>query len=137
MRSMRGRSLFWLILPLSLMGGCIQSHRVGYANPAPPTPTSDRPESMVYPGTVTSAERTPPGATVGDLEVAQEVSQLLKTDPHLAAASRNVMVIVKNGVVTLEGTTLAEHDRDEIVERIGLLPGVARVDDRLGLGDER
>jgi hypothetical protein len=122
--------------------GCIRSHRpaVVYYTPPPVVaapPTSDRPDVRVYPSgpvkTVTPPSTPPPGVEPGDVAVADAVSQLLKGEPSLASASRNIEATVDHGTVTLRGTVPTEHDRDEIVQRVGKLPGVSRVSDQLGV----
>jgi hypothetical protein len=37
--------------------------------------------------------------------------RVLKGDPHVADVSANVIVTIKNGIVTLHGKVPAEHDR--------------------------
>jgi len=127
------------------IAGCIRSHRpeTVYYTPAPamvvPAPTSDRPETYVYPEspgkTVTPPSAPPPNVTPGDVTVATAVSQLLKGDPTLASASRNVRAAVDHGVVTLRGSVPTEHQRYEIVNRISRLPGVTRVADALDVSN--
>lgn len=94
------------------------------------TPTSSRPEPRVYATTPTAP---PEGVAPEDLAVAASVRDLLKGAPNLSGPSEDVLVSVKHGVVTLRGNVPAEHDRDEIVERIARLPGVNGVDDKLGI----
>ncbi len=120
--------------------GCIQSHRhpvAVYEGPvAVPAATSERPDTRVYPGgpaIVTPPTSPPPGVLSSDVKVAQEVSQLLKGDTSLADASSNIQASVDHGVVTLRGTVPADHDRDEIVQRVSQLPGVLGVRDQLGV----
>ncbi len=123
---------FGLVLPALLLAGCIQSHRtpgiVYYTPTTTPPPVSDRPVVRVYP-----SPAAPEDAVSRNVDLAHSVSRLLKDDPLLASASQNVEATVDNGVVTLRGTVPSEHERDEMVGRIAALPGVARVDDRLGL----
>ena len=117
---------------LLFTGGCIESHRaepVVYYNP-PPAPTSDRPAARVYASPTTTP---PPNVAASDVALANSVSELLKGDPHLAAATATVLVKVRNGVVRLEGSVTSAHDRDELVERVSQLPGVRSVKDELSL----
>jgi hypothetical protein len=138
---MKSARLFWLIVPFTLTAGCVQSHRapaVVYYTPAPPPPTSDRPEARVYPGqTSTPGEpppsAPPPGVSDVDIAVARSISQLFRVDPGMAAMVSNVETTVDRGVVTLRGSVPNENVRDTIVQRIGKLPGVDRVDDQLGV----
>ncbi len=137
----------WVVVPLSLLTGCVQSHRRAVVYTPVPVlpPTSDRPEVRVYSAptppqapvvtTQPPAVAAPgaPAAAPGDVAVATAVSQLLKGDAHLASVSSNVEATVDNNVVTLRGTVPTEHDRDEIVQRVSGLPGVLRVNDQLGI----
>ncbi len=129
---MKGILRTGLVFPALLLAGCIQSHRspgIVYYTPAPPPPpVSDRPAVRVYP-----SPAEPENAVNPNVALAHSVSQALKGDPVMAAASGNVEATVDDGVVTLRGTVPTEHERDEIVDRISKLPGVTRVDDRLGL----
>lgn len=118
--------------------GCIQSHRappVVYYVPATTlTPTSESPNPRVY---VPSVPAIPPNVSATDLSTADEVAAVLNGEPSLAGPSQNVLVSVKDGVVTLRGTTPSESDRLLIVQRVSKLPGVAGVRDELGLSGER
>jgi len=142
---MKIRTFVLLALPLTLsITGCVRSHRAAYYTPAPAVvttpavvaPTSDRTVERVYPTAPTTVlvPSTPPPAVVSsDVTVANSVSQLLKGDRSLAEATRNVEAFVSDGVVTLRGSVPTDHHRDEIVERISRLPGVASVRDQLGV----
>ena len=133
-----------MLASLTLLGftGCIQSHRhpvAVYATPiAVPAATSNRPETRVYPeapspAVVVPPSSPPPGVLASDVTLADSVSQLLKGDSGLADASRNVRASIDHGVVTLRGTVVADHDRDEIVQRVSQLSGVRGVRDHLGV----
>ncbi len=125
-----------LALPFVLITGCVRSHRAAYytpdyytytpAPPPPPAPTSERPESRVYPN-------MPPGVSAQDLGLADSIRAQLKGDPVLRSSSRNVLVTVDQGVVTLRGSVPSEHQRYEIIDRIKTLPGVARIEDQLAV----
>jgi hypothetical protein len=126
----------WFFLFFIVLTGCVQSHRappVVYYVPTTPvlTPTSESSAPRVY------APGAPPDVSPGDLSTAEAVQHLLNDDTHLAGASANVLVTVRGGVVTLRGTTPSEHDRYEIVDRVAKIPGVVKVDDQLGISDER
>ena len=49
-------------------------------------------------------------------------------DSHVAA-------VVNNGVVTLRGGVKSKREHERIRDEIGRVPGVVRVDDKLGAGD--
>jgi osmotically-inducible protein OsmY len=68
-----------------------------------------------------------------DVAVADSVAQLFKSNTSLSDATRNVEATVDGGVVTLRGSVPSDHDRDELVMRVGRLPGVVRVHDQLGV----
>lgn len=137
------RTLGWIV-PAALCAGCIESHHPELVATPPPAvplaPTSDRPGTPSvyavpgYPGWPSPPPANPPpGVDNTDVQVAQEVGALLKDDPNLSGPSSNVVVTVNRGVVTLRGTVAAEHDRDEMVERIAKLPGVTGVNNKLGV----
>ncbi len=140
---MKAGKWLWAVVPLSLLTGCVQSHRreVVYTPEPVLPPTSSRPEVRVYstpttpqpPVVTTTPVPAAPDAAPGDVAVATGISQLLKGDTHLASVSSNVEATVDNHVVTLRGTVPTEHDRDEIVQRVSQLPGVLRVNDQLGI----
>lgn len=124
---------------LLLLGtGCVQTHRspplAYYASPpaaATLTPTSEGPVPRVY------APGSPPDVSADDLVAAQAVSDLLRGNTYLAGTAENILFTVKNGVVTLKGSTVSEHERFEIVNRVKSLPGVTRVDDHLSVTGTR
>ena len=142
---MRIAALFTGFVLPGLAGGCIQSHRAAPSAvyepiPAPVTPTSDRAEPRVNTpnqAPVLAQGVPPPSVRDSEVRLGQTVSNLLKANPRLAGASANVIATIENGVVTLHGTVPAQSDRDEIVERVSRLPGVAQVTDHLGIEGER
>jgi len=135
-----------LILGAACLVGCVRSHHAVYYTPTPgavvaapavvvPT-TSDQPVERVYPAappTVTLPSTPPPGVNAADVNLAASVSELMKGDRGLAAASQNVEASVDHGIVTLRGTVPTDHQRDELVERISRIPGVISVRDQLGV----
>jgi osmotically-inducible protein OsmY len=98
------------------------------------TPTSDRPDVRVY-STATGEESSPapPRVADPDIELGLAVSQLLKGDPYLNSVSSNVETRIIDGVVELRGSVPTASDRDRISNRISRVPGVARVDNDLGI----
>lgn len=127
---------------LVALSGCIQSHRhpvVVYATPAAvPARTSERPVDRVYTGppppvVLSPSTERPPAVANSDVTVAEAVGQLLTGDGSLAEASKNIRATVDRGVVTLRGTVPADHDRDEIVQRVSQIPGVVSVRDHLAV----
>ncbi len=130
------------VLPLAIVA-CVSSHHspdtVYYTPPSATVttlpPTSDSPAVRVYPGSPNEPPVTqPPGDVLGsDMAVADEIRDMLKDDPTLAAASDQVLIQVNGGVVSLRGTVPTEHDLDEIVGRISRIPGVRQVRNHLGI----
>ena len=126
----------WLTVPVLLAVGCSQNRpsSVSYS-PAlseSVSPTSDRPETRVYPAPPPAAAglaTVPPGASPRDWTLAQEISSLLMNDRTVGKAP--MAAIVKNGVVTLRGDVRNRSSRERLVDEISRLPGVQRVDDQL------
>jgi osmotically-inducible protein OsmY len=67
----------------------------------------------------------------GDLALAGAIRRSLVADERLGLRAKNVVVVVRDGVVTLRGDvgTLQEHHL--LVARVVSVPGVVRVDDRI------
>jgi hypothetical protein len=140
---MRIINLIGIVVPLGLVFGCAASHPtpvVYYPGPSTTlTPTSDRSAVRVYSTTTTPTAVTTgapgvieyPPVTDPDLALGESVSQALKGDPYLESVSDNVEAQVSGGVVTLTGTVPYEDDRQRVVNRISLLPGVLRVENKL------
>ncbi len=139
------KSVPFFVLLAFLAGGCVDSHRarVYYTPPpsvtpppvvstAPPVypPTSDRPETRSY---STTPSGPAPNVAPGDVAIAESVSQVLKGDSRMATASQEVLVKVRNGIVSLRGSVPSDQDRAEIVERVSLVPGVREVRNELGV----
>ena len=59
------------------------------------------------------------------------VRNLIAGDPYIKGAARNVDIEVIRGQAILRGTVLSDYDRQELAARIGQVPGVATVDNRL------
>ena len=150
---MKLNGILILIAPLAF-AGCVQSHRapVVYSTPpayapypeAPPavisvpeTSVSSRPEVRVYPPAATEATPEPllPAITYGpseaDLALAQSLRRILSADTSLASASRNMMMSIQNGRVTLTGTAPSENARRVVEQTVGSTAGVVSVEDRV------
>lgn len=139
------KNLVWLTVPLLLVVGCSENHRDMSVSYSPAlsesvSPTSDRPETRVYPAPSSSGEvaNVPPGASPQDWKLAQEIQSLLMSDRTVGKAP--VAAVVNNGVVTLRGEVRNKKERARLREEIANLPGVTRVDDQteyknpLGIG---
>src|SRR3954453_20523406 len=131
------KNLSWLLLPLIVTAGCVNSHRNGVVYqpvPGAVAPTSPSPATRVYPSNPpTPVISAAPGEIVPANELATAVSlrQMLANDTALAEAARNVDIEVNSGRVILRGSVPTEHDRIELQERISKSPGVGTVDNRL------
>lgn len=66
-----------------------------------------------------------------DARISQEVRAGLTRDAHLARDSKNVLVVTRNGVVTLTGTVTADADRGALRSQAERVSGVVRVEDQL------
>lgn len=66
-----------------------------------------------------------------DLALAGEIRRALVSDEQLGMRAKNVVVVVRDGVVTLRGevASLSQHQR--VVARAVSVPGVVRIDDRI------
>ncbi len=126
--------LCWMTLSLGLLLGCrsaVPPVGTPYTQ-APPGPTPNPAETTPSTGTLPSA---PPSSVAAlDMAVADAVRQTLDGEPALTSASKHVAVTVNKGVVTVRGIVPSAAQRDELVERIGKIPGVDRVDDQLHVG---
>jgi osmotically-inducible protein OsmY len=67
-----------------------------------------------------------------DLAIARDVRTRLTADPKLGAPAKTAVVIVRGGVVTLRAEGVEAADRDRVLQHVSQVPGVVRVDDRLG-----
>ena len=67
-----------------------------------------------------------------DLAIARDVRVRLTADPTLTAAAKNAIVVVRDGVVTLRAEGVEPADRTRLLEHVAKVPGVVRIDDRLG-----
>jgi hypothetical protein len=142
----RLNNLVWLTFPVLLAVGCAENHRDSSVSYSPAlsesvSPTSDRPETRVYPAPpplAADVTSVPPGATPQDWTLAQEIRSLLMSDRTIGKAP--VTAVVNNGVVTLRGEVRNKKERERLREEIAALPGVQRVDDQteyknpLGIG---
>jgi BON domain len=128
---MKPSFLFIAALPVSLVTGCISHHDLGYTTPAAVVaPTSPSPAVRVYPDRPTPRITTAPGEA-DDLTIANSVRNILARDT--AHIYGNVDVGINRGVVTLRGAVPTEHDRLQLYDQIGSVPGVVSVDNQLGV----
>lgn len=67
-----------------------------------------------------------------DLSLVAAVRRDLVADPLLSLSGKNVVVVVRDGVATLRGDVADRAEHERVVARVVSVPGVVRVDDRLG-----
>jgi len=136
---MRIMNLFWLSIPVLIVAGCATATYPDHyattrtSDVVVPAPTSTGTEVRVYPETRHSYESAPVTSAVPSDEWAtgMRVRNLIAGDAYLKGASRNVDVEVIRGAAILRGTVISEYDREELAARIGQVPGVTVIDNRL------
>jgi hypothetical protein len=122
---------FLLVVPVALAAGCVSHHDLSYTTPAAVVaPTSPSPAVRVYPNRTTPRITTAPGEA-DDLTIANSVRNILSRDT--AHVYGNVDIAINRGVATLRGTVPTEHDRLQLADEIGAVPGVVSVDNQLGV----
>ena len=67
-----------------------------------------------------------------DLALAGEIRRALVADERLGMRAKNVVVVVRDGVVTLRGDVATLQEHQLVVARAVSVPGVVRIDDRIG-----
>lgn len=87
-------------------------------------------------GLVARARRTvvPPTRPVDDQTVAQRIRSDALRD--VGASSRDVEVLVREGVAVLRGTVDSRSLADDLVDRVRAVPGVRHVEDGLQVAGE-
>lgn len=140
---MRITNLLWLSAPILFAAGCASptynDHYMSSRNDVVvPSATSARPVTRVYPDTSTTVttrtyEAAPAKSPVpaDEWETGMRVRNLIAGDAYLKGAARNVDVEVIRGQAILRGTVLSDYDRQELAARIGQVPGITAVDNRL------
>lgn len=66
-----------------------------------------------------------------DLALAGEVRRSLVGDARLGLRAKNVVVVVRDGVITLRGDVNSVEEHHDVVARVASVPGVVRIDDRI------
>jgi len=66
-----------------------------------------------------------------DTELAAFVAKILKW--HIAVDETKIKIIVKEGIVTLEGTVNWEFQRQDVEKMVRCLPDVRRLDNLLNI----
>lgn len=119
------------VLPVSILTGCISHHDLSYTRPAAVVaPTSPGPAVRVYPDRPSPRITTAPGEA-DDLTIANSVRNILARDT--AHVYGSVDIAINRGVVTLRGAVPTEHDRLQLYDQMGAVPGVVSVDNQLAV----
>jgi osmotically-inducible protein OsmY len=66
-----------------------------------------------------------------DLALAGEIRRALVSDERLGLRAKNVVLVVRDGVVTLRGDVANLEQHQLVVARAVSVPGVVRIDDRI------
>jgi len=79
----------------------------------------------------------PRGASqrIADRVIARRVRGAIRADPFLALATQVVKVTSNRGVVRLVGRVRTDKERSSIAFKAGQAAGVARIDDRVTIGN--
>jgi len=64
-----------------------------------------------------------------DIKLAAEIRTALLKDPRVAAVSDRVTVVVRGGIVTLQGKVETHEQRSFVEDDTRAVPGVERIDD--------
>jgi osmotically-inducible protein OsmY/sporulation protein YlmC with PRC-barrel domain len=98
------------------------------------TPAGPAGSSMQYPTTGPSGQTVNTMSRPEDQQLAAQVNALVQQNAQ--NGSRNIQVVIRNGVVTLRGRIPTEEQRDLLEKQIKALPGVDRVQDSMITGPE-
>jgi hypothetical protein len=133
---MRIKNLLWLVAPMLIGGGCTTYHSATYtgSDVVVPSATSSSGTVRVYPTPSPRAVETAPVTSpvpADEWGTAVAVRNVIAADPYLKGAARNVDIEIVRGAAILRGTVASEYDRQEMAARVGQVPGVTVVDNRL------
>jgi hypothetical protein len=89
----------------------------------------------VYPTQKPGVESAPVASPIPADEwgTAVAVRNVIAADPYLKAAARNVDIEIVRGAAILRGSAASEYDRQQLANRVGQVPGVTVVDNRLAV----
>ena len=71
------------------------------------------------------------GSAPDDLAILGRVRRNLVADRAVSLRGKNVVVVVRSGIVTLRGDVASAAEHDAIVTIVASVPGTVRIDDHL------
>ena len=98
------------------------------------TPVDQTGSSMQYPDTGPSGQTVNTMAKPADEQLAAQINALVQQ--NVQSGSRDIEVVLKNGVVTLRGRIPTQEQKELLEKQIKALPGVDRVQDSMITGPE-
>ena len=129
---MRIKNLLWFTMPVIFATGCTTTYydTYGRSEVVVPPPTSTSSAVRVYPDPMETPHVTSP-VPADEWSTGVAVRNLIAGDEYLKGATRNVDIEIVRGAAILRGTVISEYDKQELAGRIGHVPGVTVVDNRL------
>ena len=71
-----------------------------------------------------------------DLELAQEIRKVISGEWHVLVTSRNIQVIVEDGLVILKGEVFADQERTVLGNRVASYVGPENISNQLEVLEE-
>jgi hyperosmotically inducible protein len=62
-----------------------------------------------------------------DLELTQKIRQSIYADKSLSAAAHNVMIVTRDGKVTIRGAVYSENEKESVLDKANHIAGGANV----------
>jgi len=117
----------WLLLPsLALvLCACEQSDKT-----VPPSRTVDQNNSTIDANS-NSVSVDQSTETEADRTLAQRIRKAIGDDSSLSSNARNIIIVTRNGIVTIRGTAKDSNEKSTIELKIQRIPGVSRVNNQL------
>jgi osmotically-inducible protein OsmY len=70
-----------------------------------------------------------------DAALAERIRKAIVNDNKFSTSAKNIKVLFKNGIVTLQGSVRNDQEKAEIITRTRRITGTARIDDELDILD--
>jgi osmotically-inducible protein OsmY len=120
-------------IALALVCACSNSTSDTYAagSPAKASPTPAGGVTPSEPGTKTKKAATDQHNDKADLELASQIRRKLMDDAVLSTKSKNAVIVVENGRVTLSGAVPSESEKERIAALAGRVVGDDHVDNQI------